>query len=407
MDDWEGTVELAEAVTVPPLSVRIARSRVVRRGGSTVVKAPRNQEVLVDPEGLPGVYMVRVVATLNANVLDLYMFKEKSSLVQLKSSPRNKFVVNNDGSMLVPEQDSGFLNVGSSIDAEYGPRRNPTYRCGMALGGAGECQPELPEGGLPVATTSHRDDLQAESSSLPVENIFGTQDDTHQINMAQVNRRKGQETDMEIYENNGKQRVKRGTQLLGYVPIQIANLSLEEISLDKQQYIGVASPIHVDVTRTCAENRVNSVIRTQGQVEGEYTSCLKDKLAHLGARDRDISEPVLRQYRHLFYGLGSTELGCSSQIEHSIETGEARPIKKNPYRTPHAFKSVVDEHINEMLKKDIIEPSMSPWCSGIVLVQKKSKDGSIKYRICVDYRNLNAVTKPDAYPIPNIVETLD
>jgi hypothetical protein len=29
------------------------------------------------------------------------------------------------------------------------------------------------------------------------------------------------------------------------------------------------------------------------------------------------------------------------------------------------------------------------------------------HRIYVDYRSLNAVTKPDAYPIPNIVNTLD
>ena len=60
-----------------------------------------------------------------------------------------------------------------------------------------------------------------------------------------------------------------------------------------------------------------------------------------------------------------------------------------------------------MLQKEIIEPSMSPWSSSIVLVQKKSRDNSVKYRFCIDYRALNAVTKPDAYPIPNIVDTLD
>ena len=64
-------------------------------------------------------------------------------------------------------------------------------------------------------------------------------------------------------------------------------------------------------------------------------------------------------------------------------------------------------HIDDMLEKNIIEPSMSPWSSSIVLIQKKSKDGTVKYRFCVDYRALNAVTKPDAYPIPNITYTLD
>jgi hypothetical protein len=60
-----------------------------------------------------------------------------------------------------------------------------------------------------------------------------------------------------------------------------------------------------------------------------------------------------------------------------------------------------------MLNKGIIEPSISPWSSSIVLVRKKIRDGSIKYRFCVGCRPVNAVTKPDAYPIPNIVDTLD
>ena len=60
-----------------------------------------------------------------------------------------------------------------------------------------------------------------------------------------------------------------------------------------------------------------------------------------------------------------------------------------------------------MLKKGFIDPSASPWSISIVLVQKKTKDGNIKYRFCVDHRALKAVTKPDAYSIPNIVDTLD
>ena len=141
--------------------------------------------------------------------------------------------------------------------------------------------------------------------------------------------------------------------------------------------------------------------------EKGFENYLRNKLAHLNKQDRYTLEPVLRQYKHLYYGLGNAKLGCTSQVEHSIDTGDARPVKKNPYRTSHALKPVVEEHINEMLEKEIIEPSKSPWSSSIVLVQKKSRDGSIKYRFCVDYRNLNAETKPDAYPIPNITDTLD
>jgi hypothetical protein len=82
-------------------------------------------------------------------------------------------------------------------------------------------------------------------------------------------------------------------------------------------------------------------------------------------------------------------------------------IRKIPYRTPHALKPVVEESIKDVLHKGVIEPSMSPWCSSIVSVKKKMIYGSAKYRFCIDYRALNAVTKPDAYPIPNIVDTLD
>jgi hypothetical protein len=195
--------------------------------------------------------------------------------------------------------------------------------------------------------------------------------------------------------------------VLGYVPIQVVNLSLEEVELQKQTYIGVASPVHVNEIQVIEGYDVNIIRQEPNATQGNFEEHLKEKLTHLNRKDRNILEAVVRQYKHLFYGLGSKELGCTSQIEHSIETGDAKPIKKSPYMIPHALKPVVDEHIDDMLQKNIIEPSTSPCSSSIVLVQKKSKDGSVKYRFCIDYRSLNAVTRPDAYPIPNIVDTLD
>ena len=56
-----------------------------------------------------------------------------------------------------------------------------------------------------------------------------------------------------------------------------------------------------------------------------------------------------------------------------------------------------------MLEAGAIHPSQSPWYNAVVLVQKK--DGTLCF--CVDYRCLNARTKKDSYPLPQIQEALE
>ena len=52
-----------------------------------------------------------------------------------------------------------------------------------------------------------------------------------------------------------------------------------------------------------------------------------------------------------------------------------------------------------MLADGRIEPSCSPWSSSVVMVPKKTKG---EYRLCVDFRKLNSITKQDAYPMPTV-----
>lgn len=111
---------------------------------------------------------------------------------------------------------------------------------------------------------------------------------------------------------------------------------------------------------------------------------------------------LLLTYRHSF-ATNPEDVGRTHMVQHSIDTGEARPIKLRPRRQPLARQEATEEALKEMREAGIIEPSDSPWTSPVVMVPKK--DG--KWRFCVDYRRLNDVTEKDSYPLPRIDESLD
>ena len=59
--------------------------------------------------------------------------------------------------------------------------------------------------------------------------------------------------------------------------------------------------------------------------------------------------------------------------------------------------------VKELLENGMVRPSSSPFCSPLLLVQKK--DGS--YRMCVDYRALNKSTICNRFLVPRIEDIFD
>ena len=106
-------------------------------------------------------------------------------------------------------------------------------------------------------------------------------------------------------------------------------------------------------------------------------------------------EPILIKYRHIFHEEGSNDFRGTDLVEHKIVTGNERPIRKPPYKVPFALRKEMENQIENMLRKGVTDVSSSPWSSPVILVPKKSLDGTPKYRFGVDFRALNAVTQFD------------
>ena len=122
----------------------------------------------------------------------------------------------------------------------------------------------------------------------------------------------------------------------------------------------------------------------------------------LNDNERVKFKNLFNKFRNVFAFPGD-QLGRTSLVQHVIDTGDAMPIKQRPYRVSPDVKKEIDRQVDEMLEKGIIQESISPWSSPVVLVKKK--DGS--FRFCVDFRKVNKVTKVDSFPTPLVADALD
>ena len=118
--------------------------------------------------------------------------------------------------------------------------------------------------------------------------------------------------------------------------------------------------------------------------------------------EKDTLLAFLVDHHHAF-SLEDGERGETNLIQMEIETGDAYPKRQPARRLPFALRQEVSRQLREMQSQGVIQPSKSPWASPVVLVKKKYGT----HRFCVDYRQLNSITKTDNFPLPRIDDLLD
>ena len=188
----------------------------------------------------------------------------------------------------------------------------------------------------------------------------------------------------------------------GKLSIPLSNMEATPETIEAAAVVGQLSGIEEVFTSTdIIVSTVTEELIQQGVVSASEDG--KDIWLHIpyekiiSPEQENELEALVREYSDVFV-MKSSEIGHTSLVKHHIEVSDSRPIKHCPRPVPYALREKVAEMVQDYLEKGVIRPSMSPYSNPVVLVRKK--DGSLRF--CIDYRRLNAITKKDAYPVPNI-----
>ena len=113
--------------------------------------------------------------------------------------------------------------------------------------------------------------------------------------------------------------------------------------------------------------------------------------------DADVRE----QFPEVFSGIGKlTDFQLKLHVNHDV-----KPVAQPVCRLPFALRHKVDEKLDKLLEKDIIEEVSSrptEWVSPLVVVPKSNGD----IRFCVDMHRANEAIVRERHPLPTIEEVL-
>src|SRR6266540_2533707 len=108
---------------------------------------------------------------------------------------------------------------------------------------------------------------------------------------------------------------------------------------------------------------------------------------------------VLEEYKDIQFE-NMKELGRTNIIQHTIQLLDEWPVSKSNCPLNQKDQIWIKQELKDLLERGIIRKSTSPYLASIVVVDKKTGDR----RMCIDYRDLNAKTKKNSYPIPRQME---
>ncbi len=125
------------------------------------------------------------------------------------------------------------------------------------------------------------------------------------------------------------------------------------------------------------------------------------KVDHLQKTEQEALRRVLKEHWEVF-AANPDAPSETTEVKMTIDTGAAKPVLSKNRPIWGVKEAALKKQVEIWLKAGKIVRSRSPWTSQPLLIPKG--DG---WRVCIDFRALNAVTKTEDYPTPHIASLLD
>ena len=215
------------------------------------------------------------------------------------------------------------------------------------------------------------------------------------------------------------------------VPVRLLNATNKQIVIPKGKLLSKLEVFNSDFnilsidedTKQASENTPTQDFLQNIQISDRDEDIDTNFLSYFDIPDNlNTTEKIklqkcLQSHKDLFVTEENPDLGYTEVVQHKISLKpDYRPKYHKPYRLPPDKKEALREHLDELLRQNIIAPvhesESVPITSPIVLVSKRNKPKKnsenqqnsylSQYRFCCDFRYLNSQINDFCYNIPDL-----
>ena len=187
----------------------------------------------------------------------------------------------------------------------------------------------------------------------------------------------------------------------GIVKIFVGNKTAEDIKLGRG--IEICSIIKSESFKAPSINEIKTEAKAQTTksptpLQGKAAREFLEKINLKCPPEQRLKYHKLFLEYHDVFSKNEYDLGWTDKVSHRINLEHNRPIHTKQFKIPLPHQEIIQEFVEEMLDKKLIELSRSRYNSPIFCVKKKN--GS--WRPVVDLRAINQATVEDFYSIRDI-----